>query len=307
MIKMRYIFLLLFFVTASFADVELFKVNKRSFKLYKESYPWLDELYLEVEGVAHRNIAGGLITVSLYQGEERIRWFDIVLKNSKRRVRFKEKWGPFNKGTQEIQPGVYTVKVDFILEKQSPKMYKRLTKTLKKQKVKSFQKNFTIGSKNQRRKQLSSNEKFYLNRMLALQKIFDEMLKNRNGVFHYILKEKKQAMTIVQWRNWVNGKFFPNLRKQKALLEKREKQFLSLQYEKTHKNLRLYCELLKDIAANYTRSFYVYYKKRGYYRPPYSNIQFTQHLRYIRQLHFESQKEMNIELEDKIGFIPPIK
>ena len=303
MTKTKNILLLLLFVGCGFADVDLFKV--RSVKLYTESYPWLDELHLEVDGFARKGLDDALITVSIYHETQRVRWYDVVVKDVEGRLVFGGKWGSINNGVEEIQAGIYTVKVEVFIEKQSRRMFQLLAIKLRDQKISSFEKKFAIGSTAQRKRQQNQNQTYYLEKIKAIQSIYEEMINNRNAVFRHIMKANEKKMTIKQWRSWFNSRFTTSLASIKQSLEKREKQFFSLRYKTTHNNIKLYCKFLKEMTASYTKSFYDYYRKKNRYRPPYSNRQFTTHLRYIRQLHVESQKDMEIDLEKQLGFMPP--
>ena len=303
MTKIKNILFLLLFIGCGFADVSLFKVQ--SIKLYTESYPWLDELYLEVDGVARRGLNDALITVSIYHENQRVRWYDVLVKNVEGRLVFSGKWGPINQGVEEIQAGIYTVKVEVSLEKQSRKMFQLLTAKLRDEKISSYEKKFAIGSAAKRKREQQENRLYYLEKIKAMQSIYEEMINNRNAVFRHIVKSNEKKMTIKQWRSWFNNSFTTSLAKLKQSLEKREKQFFSLRYKTTHDNIKLYCKFLKEMTVSYTKSFYDYYRKKRDYRPPYTNRQFTTHLRYIRQLHVESQKDMEIDLEKQLGFMPP--
>ncbi|BBM86483.1 hypothetical protein [Candidatus Uabimicrobium amorphum] len=303
MTKIKNILFLLLFISFGFAEINLFRV--KNIKLYTENYPWLDELHLQVDGAARKGLNNTLITISIYHETQRVRWYDVLVKNVDGRLVFGGKWGPINNGVEEIQAGVYTVKVEVSLEKQSRKMFQLLTTKLRGQKIKAFEKKFPIGSAARRKREKKQNQQYYLEKIKTIQNIYEEMITNRNSVFRHIIKAKEKKMTIKQWRSWFNNSFNTRLTQLKQSLEKREKQFFSLRYKTTHDNIKLYCKFLKEMTVNYTKSFYEYYRKKSRYRPPYTNRQFTTHLRYIRQLHVESQKDMQIDLESKLGFMPP--
>ncbi|WP_372368328.1 hypothetical protein [Candidatus Uabimicrobium sp. HlEnr_7] len=303
MTKIKCLLFLIFFTVSGFAELNLFKI--KSAKLYTKNYPWLDELHLEIEGTARRGLNNALLTVSIYHEDEKVRWFDIIVRDSN--LNFQGKWGPVNTGIQEIQRGIYTVKVELALEKQRTEVFKLLTKKLNDKKINHYLKKFTIGKALQRKIQQRQNQSFYLQRIKNIHGIFEEMINKRNGVFRHIMNVNQNSVSIKQWRKWFNNRFSTRIAKEKQLLEKREKQFLSLQYKTTHNNMKLYCKFLRELTVSYTKSFYSYRKNRQKKRfiPPYTTREFTTHLRYIRQLHIESQKEMGIYLEEKLGFMPP--
>ena len=298
-------------------SLQLFSVEKLELK--HEQYPWGDELYINVKGEALEVLDRGFLTISMFYRDRRVRWVNIPLvkRGRQKKILFEKNWGPLNRATEEILAGQYTVKVEFILSSQPRWLSDLLRRRPELKQLAAHEKDFYLGTQEQYRREDQNLKNVYLQNMKDLNQFVVALFRKKREALSVERDAQAQIknsfgteFTSAKWWSWYNAEFFSKVKQTKELLQKHSKQFIALRYPQTCRNMILYCDSLLEIGQRYTTTLIQYYKTvkinpQAKYAEPYNYKAHRRNMEYIRNLHMEAQKELEIDIKRELGFMPP--
>ncbi len=297
--------------------ITLFRLDKQS--LSYSSYPWGDEISLDISGYAVPDLNKGVLAVEVFYEGMRLYWnnLPLLLKPNQDNISFELVCDPINRATQKILAGEYLLRIAFYLDNQETKLAEDIKKRLGSRNIQVFEKKFQFGNPEKRKESLDEIRNFYLQRIKAINDLFADLgTQQRNAMLvQRDLKFNKSnpfiknnAFSKDLWSAWWLA-FLQKLEEEKKILDKNNQKYLVQFYPTTHIHLLTYNEIIEQLSRTTTISIYEFYKINANSESQkvdnYRVEGFRDILRYIREMHIAMEKEMNINLKSKLGYFPP--
>lgn len=301
------------------SKTEVFVIHK--LELQPISYPWGDELYLSVQGIAHPICANATLTFSLFYTRQPIKWFNVVVaKPSESSVwlPFEQTWGPLNGATQELLPGNYNVMGQLLLNKQSRAFREKWEQQFPGQHSTTFNKEISLGRMEDFLQRSEKEKEFYVGCMRTLNDLFRELFLKKQKIVQSQnnqqrpWKSKKappektdRKAAIESLKMWLSEEFSTKIMTEQKLLQRRRQQLFILRYPVTHNSMETYASILSRMGQRCTEQL------KGNFSASKSkdSMGFDEDiaalLECIQELHAKSAVEMKISLREKLGYLPP--
>jgi hypothetical protein len=279
--------------------------------LEKITYPWGEELSLQIKGSANAQLVDESIRINVFFENTEFKEYYILLKQSNyNNIVFSLFKEPLNNPMQSIAAGTYTVNFNLLINEYSQIQKEKLKQLSQGKQIRSYSYSFTIGTEEEIKAQNKENKVFYLRQIKALNNLLDDIFIQQKFVFqptrpnnpYYQTTEK---FNMQAWRDWFQ-KINKELEEQNLILQQQYKKLYTLRYPQTHQYLEIYNLLIKKIALQYANAVYNFKKAPdSKFVPPYKMDELYEELNGIYNMHQEMQKELKVNIKKVLGYFPP--